>query len=124
MAEPLAPAASHDHDHKPHGWRRWVYATNHKDIGTMYLVFACTMFFIGGFMAILIRLELFKPGLQFFDPQFFNSMTTMHALIMELKNCGSKNCRPGLKSSSRIWRCRASTTSVSGSCRLRSRCCC
>src|SRR5216110_401436 len=82
MAEPLAPAASHDHDHKPHGWRRWVYATNHKDIGTMYLVFACTMFFIGGFMAILIRLELFKPGLQFFDPRFFNSMTTMHALIM------------------------------------------
>src|SRR5256884_568638 len=82
MAELLAPAASHDHDHKPHGWRRWVYATNHKDIGTMYLVFACTMFFIGGFMAILIRLELFKPGMQFVDPQLFNSMTTMHALIM------------------------------------------
>src|SRR6266576_3470458 len=82
MAEQPSHAASHDHDHKPHGWRRWVYATNHKDIGTMYLVFACTMFFIGGFMAMLIRLELFKPGLQFFDPQFFNSMTTMHALIM------------------------------------------
>src|SRR5437660_777046 len=82
MAEPLAPAASDDHDHQPHGWRRWVYATNHKDIGTMYLVFAGTMFFIGGLMAMLIRLELFKPGLQFFDPQFFNSMTTLHALIM------------------------------------------
>src|SRR5947207_15150305 len=72
----------HDHHGAPHGWRRWVYATNHKDIGTMYLVFACTMFFIGGLMAMLIRLELFKPGLQFFDPQFFNSMTTLHALIM------------------------------------------
>src|SRR5436853_7837748 len=78
-----APAAhADDHDHKPYGGRRWVYATNHKDIGTMYLVFACTMFFIGGLMAMLIRLELFKPGLQFFDPQFFNSMTTLHALIM------------------------------------------
>ena len=83
MAEQHAHAAEHaDHDHKPHGWRRWVYATNHKDIGTMYLVFACTMFFIGGAMAMVIRLELFKPGMQFVDPQLFNSMTTMHALIM------------------------------------------
>src|ERR1700691_5860431 len=78
-----APADAHeDHDHKPHGWRRWVYATNHKDIGTMYLVFAGIMFFVGGSLAVLIRLELFKPGLQFFDPLFCNSLTTMHALIM------------------------------------------
>jgi len=83
MAEVLTHAEPHDeHDHKPHGWRRWVYSTNHKDIGTMYLVFACLMFFIGGGAAMLIRLELFSPGLQFFDPQFFNSLTTMHALIM------------------------------------------
>jgi len=76
---------AHDdhHDHGPaHGWRRWVYATNHKDIGTMYLVFACIMFFVGGFMAMIIRAELFKPGLQLVDPMFFNQMTTMHALIM------------------------------------------
>src|SRR6266702_400732 len=82
MAEHSVAAAHDDHDHKPHGWRRWVYATNHKDIGTMYLVFACSMFFIGGAMAMVIRLELFKPGMQFVDPQLFNSMTTMHALIM------------------------------------------
>jgi cytochrome c oxidase subunit 1 len=87
MADPHAQehshAASHaTEDHKPHGWRRWVYATNHKDIGTMYLVFSGTMFFIGGMMAEGIRAELFKPGLQFFDPQFFNSLTTMHGLIM------------------------------------------
>ncbi|MBV8341080.1 MAG: cytochrome c oxidase subunit I, partial [Gammaproteobacteria bacterium] len=91
MAESYAPPAhaahgpgrahAHDHDHKPHGWRRWVYATNPKDIGTMYLVFACTMFFIGGAMAMVIRAELFKPGMQLVDPQLFNSMTTMHALI-------------------------------------------
>src|SRR5438105_4883233 len=83
MPTPHAPAASHeDHDSKPHGWRRWVYATNHKDIGPMYLIFASTMFFIGGLLAMLIRLELFQPGLQFWDPQLFNSFTTMHALIM------------------------------------------
>ncbi|MBV6417694.1 MAG: cytochrome c oxidase subunit 1 [Steroidobacteraceae bacterium] len=78
-----AQAASHDaHDHKPHGWRRWVFSTNHKDIGTMYLVFSCVMFFVGGTMALIIRAELFQPGLQFVDPQFFNSMTAMHALVM------------------------------------------
>ena len=70
------------HDHKPAGWRRWVFSTNHKDIGTMYLIFALLMFFIGGAMAMVIRSELMYPGLQFVDPQFFNSMTTMHALIM------------------------------------------
>src|SRR6185312_15003725 len=66
----------------PHGWRRWVYATNHKDIGTMYLVFSCTMWLVGGTMAMLIRAELFKPGLQLLDPAFFNSLTTMHGLVM------------------------------------------
>ena len=59
-----------------------VKATNHKDIGTMYLVFALVMFFVGGAMALVIRAELFEPGLQFVNPHFFNSMTTMHALIM------------------------------------------
>jgi cytochrome c oxidase subunit 1 len=70
-------AAGHDHAHDehhgaPHGWRRWVYATNHKDIGTMYLVFAFTMFMVGGVLALGIRTELFHPGLQFINPQFFN----------------------------------------------------
>ena len=76
-------AGHHDHAHDhPHGWRRWVFATNHKDIGTMYLWFSMAMFFIGGAMALVIRLELVQPGLQFVDPGFFNSMTTMHALLM------------------------------------------
>ena len=82
MATHAQAAAHDDHDHKPQGWRRWVFSTNHKDIGTMYLVFACTMFFVGGTMALVIRAELFQPGLQFVDPQFFNSMTAMHALVM------------------------------------------
>jgi cytochrome c oxidase subunit 1 len=72
---------SHDHDH-PHGWRRWVYATNHKDIGTLYLWFSFTMFIIGGLLALGIRVELFQPGLQFIQPEVFNQLTTMHGLIM------------------------------------------
>jgi cytochrome c oxidase subunit I len=74
----------HDaHDHgPPAGFTRWMYTTNHKDIGTMYLWFACFMFFMGGTMALGIRAELFKPGLQFFDPEFFNSLTTVHGLVM------------------------------------------
>jgi cytochrome c oxidase subunit 1 len=75
----------HDHhdDHGPaSGWTRWLYTTNHKDIGTLYLLFALVMFFIGGGMALIIRAELWQPGLQIVDPLFFNSMTTMHALVM------------------------------------------
>ena len=71
-----------DHHGAPHGWRRWVFATNHKDIGTLYLLFAFTMLMIGGVLALLIRLELFQPGLQFVNPELFNQFTTMHGLIM------------------------------------------
>jgi cytochrome c oxidase subunit 1 len=72
-----------DHDHKPHGfWNRWVFTTNHKDIGTLYLVFAFIMFCIGGAMSGVIRAELMKPGLQLVEPYFFNQMTTVHALVM------------------------------------------
>ena len=70
------------HDHAPYGWRRWLYATNHKDIGTMYLWFSFTMFIFGGILALGLRLELFQPGLQFWRPEFFNQLTTMHGLIM------------------------------------------
>ncbi|MCV2354584.1 cytochrome c oxidase subunit I [Paucibacter sp. B2R-40] len=71
----------HDH-HAPAGWRRWVFATNHKDIGTLYLLFSFTMLMIGGILALCIRAELFQPGLQFFNPELFNQFTTMHGLIM------------------------------------------
>ncbi|MGI5310196.1 cytochrome c oxidase subunit I [Rheinheimera sp. WS51] len=70
------------HDHKPKGIKRWLYTTNHKDIGSLYLIFALVMFFIGGTMAMVIRAELFQPGLQFVEPHFFNQMTTVHGLIM------------------------------------------
>ncbi|MBU3650886.1 MAG: cytochrome c oxidase subunit I, partial [Limnohabitans sp.] len=81
---PHGAVADHhdDHDHHPHGWRRWVYATNHKDIGTLYLLFAFTMFLFGGVLALGIRAELFQPGLQVVNPELFNQLTTMHGLIM------------------------------------------
>ena len=81
----MSTATTHDehHDHgAPSGLMRWVKTTNHKDIGTLYLIFAFTMFLIGGAMAMVIRAELFQPGMQIVDPQFFNSMTTMHGLLM------------------------------------------
>lgn len=76
-------AAQHDHAHdRPSGWRRWLLATNHKDIGTLYLLFSFIMFLFGGVLALLIRAELFEPGLQIMRPEFFNQLTTMHGIIM------------------------------------------
>ncbi|MEC5213456.1 cytochrome c oxidase subunit 1 [Polaromonas sp. CG_9.5] len=72
----------HDHHAVPTGWRRWMLATNHKDIGTLYLLFSFTMLMVGGVMALLIRAELFQPGLQLVNPELFNQLTTMHGLIM------------------------------------------
>jgi hypothetical protein len=64
-------AAGHidHHDGRPQRFTRWLTTTNHKDIGTMYLVFSLVMFLIGGVMALLIRAELsarrvgFRPSL-------------------------------------------------------------
>jgi len=80
----MATAAAHDaaHHHHPTGIMRWITTTNHKDIGTMYLLFSLGMFMLGGAMAMVIRAELFEPGLQITNPHFFNQMTTMHALVM------------------------------------------
>lgn len=72
-----------DHHHGPRkGIMRWVLTTNHKDIGSMYLILSFIMFLVGGAMAMVIRAELFHPGHHMVDPNFFNQMTTMHGLIM------------------------------------------
>ncbi|MDB5561089.1 MAG: Cytochrome c oxidase polypeptide, partial [Hyphomicrobiales bacterium] len=68
---PLETAAEHashaDHDHgHPTGWRRYVYSTNHKDIGTMYLIFAIIAGVIGSLLSGMMRLELQEPGIQIF----------------------------------------------------------
>jgi len=88
-----ADAANHDaHTPSIWDWKRWVFSTNHKDIGTMYLIFAIVAGIIGGGMSGLIRWELAEPGLQVFngtafggffgDAQSYNVITTMHGLIM------------------------------------------
>lgn len=84
IVDHVSPGHGHDDHHHatPTGWRRWLFATNHKDIGTMYLIFSFVMLLEGGTLALLLRTELFEPGLQFFRPELFNQFTTMHGLIM------------------------------------------
>ena len=61
---------------------RWLLTTNHKEIGSLYMWFAFSMFFVGGALAMGIRLELFMPGIQLVEPGFYNQLVTMHGLIM------------------------------------------
>ena len=92
MATVTTPQGAHEahgahDDHNGHGhptgWRRYVYSTNHKDIGTMYLAFALMGGLIGGILSIGMRLELAEPGLQIFhEAHTFNVFTTAHGLIM------------------------------------------
>ncbi len=82
-----ATAATHDdhahHDHKPTGWKRWVYSTNHKDIGTMYITLAVISAILGMGASMAIRLELAVPGIQFItDTQFYNVLVTAHGFLM------------------------------------------
>ena len=97
----MATAAVHDaHAAHPTGWKRYVYATNHKDIGTMYLVFAIIAGLIGLSLSIAMRIELHEPGIQIFTglaqmvygvssgealdygKHMYNVFTTAHGLIM------------------------------------------
>lgn len=66
----------------PHGWKRWLYSTNHKDIGTMYIIFAVAAGIIGGLFSLLIRLQLIVPGNIILGGQTFNVVVTAHAIIM------------------------------------------
>ncbi len=84
---PTAEDHSHD-DHKPPFFTRWFMSTNHKDIGTLYIIFSIFAGLIGGFFSVLMRAELQEPGMQILtmmsdNPgQMWNVWITAHGLIM------------------------------------------
>ena len=71
-------------DHTPKGIKRWLFSTNHKDIGTMYITFAIFAGVVGALFSVIFRMELMEPGAQYLggDGQLFNVLITAHALIM------------------------------------------
>ena len=81
-------AGAHEAHGTPTGWRRWLYSTNHKDIGTLYLIFAIVFGIVGGLLSVIMRMELQSPGVDVIwgDPgtqeQTFNVLVTGHGLIM------------------------------------------
>jgi cytochrome c oxidase subunit 1 len=86
-----AHAAHHDDDHKPGFFVRWFMSTNHKDIGTLYLIFAIVAGIIGGTISAIMRAELASPGMDFLQSwagdmdqaaHLWNVLITAHGLIM------------------------------------------
>jgi cytochrome c oxidase subunit I len=64
---------------------KWVTSTDHKVIGNLYFITSFAWFIVGGILAMLIRAELFEPGLQIVaDPEQYNQLFTMHGTIMLL----------------------------------------
>ena len=71
------------HSDKPPFFKRWLYSTNHKDIGTLYLWFGMLAGIVGGFLSFMMRLELGEPGVQYFaNYHTYNVFVSMHGLIM------------------------------------------
>ena len=78
-----------DDDHKPGFFVRWFMSTNHKDIGTLYIIFSIFAGLVGGLFSMIMRMELQEPGVQLLvdsagnpDGQLWNMFITAHGLIM------------------------------------------
>jgi cytochrome c oxidase subunit 1 len=73
-----------DIHHTPKGIKRWVFSTNHKDIGTMYIIFAIFAGLIGGLLSVIVRLQLAVPANNLLggNHQLYNVLVTAHAIIM------------------------------------------
>jgi cytochrome c oxidase subunit 1 len=70
-------------DHRPGFWTRWFLSTNHKDIGTLYLIFSCCAGVLGTALSVAMRMELQQPGMQIFSSAaVFNVFVSAHGLIM------------------------------------------
>ncbi|MEZ5984880.1 MAG: cytochrome c oxidase subunit I [Hyphomonas sp.] len=96
MDEVALDHAHDDHDHKPGFFKRWLFSTNHKDIGTLYLIFAMIAGIVGYTLSGLIRWELAEPGIGVLTrfvagegdvaiqnaKHFYNAVITYHGLIM------------------------------------------
>ena len=85
-SQELTPARPAPFGKPPRGSLAWkmLTTTDHKLLGIMYLMMSFTFFLIGGLMALLIRLELFQPGMMFLSNEQFNQLFTMHGTIMLL----------------------------------------
>src|SRR5579862_9108962 len=82
MATAAVTAEREHYLNKEYGIRSWLLTTDHKRIALLYLVSITFFFFIGGFMALLIRLELLTPAGDLVLADTYNKLFTMHGQIM------------------------------------------